>query len=110
MARIATYGDLRADGEALRRRLVSLTVSVDEVSSLVGDIRTWETRVASAVSVRNPKHSAEFRVRSGPFQRLLGDGSLPDRLTFRAHILETGAASYRLRTSQGKRKEGPPAA
>jgi DNA replication protein DnaC len=33
-----------------------------------------------------------------------------DRLTFRAHILETGTASYRLRTSQGKRKEGPPAA
>jgi hypothetical protein len=29
------------------------------------------------VSVRNPKHSAEFRVRSGPFQRLLGDGWLP---------------------------------
>ena len=33
-----------------------------------------------------------------------------DRLTFRAHILETGSASYRLRTSQAKRKEGPPAA
>ena len=33
-----------------------------------------------------------------------------DRLTFRAHILETGTSSYRLRTSQGKRKEGPPAA
>jgi len=33
-----------------------------------------------------------------------------DRLTFRAHILETGSSSYRLRTSQAKRKEGPPAA
>lgn len=33
-----------------------------------------------------------------------------DRLTFRAHILETGASSYRLRTSQAKRKEGLPAA
>jgi DNA replication protein DnaC len=33
-----------------------------------------------------------------------------DRLTFRAHILETGSSSYRLRTSQGKRKEGSPAA
>lgn len=33
-----------------------------------------------------------------------------DRLTFRAHILETGTSSYRLRTSQGKRKEGSPAA
>jgi len=33
-----------------------------------------------------------------------------DRLTLRAHILETGAASYRLRTSQAKRKEAPPAA
>ncbi len=32
-----------------------------------------------------------------------------DRLTFRAHILETGSASYRLRTSQTKRKEGSPA-
>ena len=37
-------------------------------------------------------------------------GAVVDRLTFRAHILETGASSYRLRTSQGKRKEGPPAA
>ena len=37
-------------------------------------------------------------------------GAVVDRLTFRAHILETGAASYRLRTSHGKRKEGPPAA
>ncbi len=37
-------------------------------------------------------------------------GAVVDRLTFRAHILETGAASYRLRTSQTKRKEGPPAA
>jgi DNA replication protein DnaC len=36
-------------------------------------------------------------------------GAVVDRLTFRAHILETGAASYRLRTSHGKRKEGPPA-
>jgi DNA replication protein DnaC len=36
-------------------------------------------------------------------------GAVVDRLTFRAHILETGAASYRLRTSQGKRKEGPQA-
>ena len=33
-----------------------------------------------------------------------------DRLTFRAHILETGTSSYRLRTSQATRKEGPPAA
>lgn len=33
-----------------------------------------------------------------------------DRLTFRAHILETGSSSYRLRTSQAKRKEAPPAA
>ncbi len=33
-----------------------------------------------------------------------------DRLTFRAHILETGSSSYRLRTSQAKRKEGSPAA
>jgi len=33
-----------------------------------------------------------------------------DRLTFRAHILETGASSYRLRTSQAKRKEASPAA
>jgi DNA replication protein DnaC len=32
-----------------------------------------------------------------------------DRLTFRAHILETGSASYRLRTSQTKRKEAAPA-
>ena len=32
-----------------------------------------------------------------------------DRLTFRAHILETGSASYRLRTSQTKRKEAVPA-
>jgi DNA replication protein DnaC len=32
-----------------------------------------------------------------------------DRLTFRAHILETGSASYRLRTSQTRRKEGSPA-
>jgi hypothetical protein len=69
--------NLPADGEVLRRRLVSLTVSVHEVGSLVGDIRRWETRVATVVSVRNPKHSAEFRVRSGPFQRLLGDGWLP---------------------------------
>ena len=37
-------------------------------------------------------------------------GAVVDRLTFRAHILETGAASYRLRTSHGKRKEAPPAA
>jgi hypothetical protein len=37
-------------------------------------------------------------------------GAVVDRLTLRAHILETGAASYRLRTSQTKRKEGPPAA
>ena len=29
-----------------------------------------------------------------------------DRLTFRAHILETDTSSYRLRTSQAKRKEG----
>lgn len=36
-------------------------------------------------------------------------GAVVDRLTFRAHILETGSASYRLRTSQGKRKEGSPA-
>lgn len=34
-------------------------------------------------------------------------GAVVDRLTFRAHILETGASSYRLRTSQGKRKEAP---
>jgi DNA replication protein DnaC len=33
-----------------------------------------------------------------------------DRLTYRAYILETGSSSYRLRTSQAKRKEGPPAA
>ncbi len=33
-----------------------------------------------------------------------------DRLTFRAHILETGTSSYRLRTSRAKRKEAPPAA
>jgi DNA replication protein DnaC len=33
-----------------------------------------------------------------------------DRLTFRAHILETGTSSYRLRTSQAKRKEAPPEA
>ncbi|MHB8399923.1 MAG: hypothetical protein ACYDCI_13495 [Candidatus Limnocylindrales bacterium] len=34
-----------------------------------------------------------------------------DRLAFRAHILETGSSSYRLRTSQAKRREkGPPAA
>ena len=33
-----------------------------------------------------------------------------DRLTFRAHILETGSSSYRLRTSQAKRKEAPPTA
>jgi len=37
-------------------------------------------------------------------------GAVVDRLTFRAHILETGSASYRLRTSRSKRKEGPPAA
>jgi DNA replication protein DnaC len=37
-------------------------------------------------------------------------GAVVDRLTFRAHILETGTSSYRLRTSQGKRREGPPAA
>ena len=37
-------------------------------------------------------------------------GAVVDRLTFRAHILETGAASYRLRTSHAKRKEAPPAA
>ena len=36
-------------------------------------------------------------------------GAVVDRLTFRAHILETGASSYRLRTSQEKRKEGSPA-
>lgn len=33
-----------------------------------------------------------------------------DRLTFRAHILETGTSSYRLRTSQSRRREAPPAA
>lgn len=33
-----------------------------------------------------------------------------DRLTFRAHILETGSSSYRLRVSQRKRKEASPAA
>lgn len=33
-----------------------------------------------------------------------------DRLTFRAHILETGSSSYRLRTSRAKRKEEAPAA
>jgi DNA replication protein DnaC len=32
-----------------------------------------------------------------------------DRLTFRAHILETGSASYRLRTTTGKAKGGGPA-
>jgi len=32
-----------------------------------------------------------------------------DRLTFRAHILETGSSSYRLRTSRARRKEGSPA-
>jgi DNA replication protein DnaC len=32
-----------------------------------------------------------------------------DRLTFRAHILETGAESYRLRASRTKRKGGAPA-
>src|SRR5450759_2541379 len=37
-------------------------------------------------------------------------GAVVDRLTFRAHILETGSASYRLRTSHAKRKEAPPAA
>jgi DNA replication protein DnaC len=33
-----------------------------------------------------------------------------DRLTFRAHILETGTESYRLRASRTKRKGGAPAA
>jgi DNA replication protein DnaC len=33
-----------------------------------------------------------------------------DRLTFRAHILETGSASYRLRATQVTKKGGPPPA
>lgn len=37
-------------------------------------------------------------------------GAVVDRLTFQAHIPETGDPSYRLRASQTRRKEGPPAA
>jgi DNA replication protein DnaC len=37
-------------------------------------------------------------------------GAVVDRLTFRAHILETGSESYRLRASRAKRKAGAPAA
>ena len=36
-------------------------------------------------------------------------GAVVDRLTFRAHILETGSESYRLRASRTKRKGGAPA-
>jgi DNA replication protein DnaC len=37
-------------------------------------------------------------------------GAVVDRLTFRAHILETGSESYRLRAARTKRKAGAPAA
>jgi len=37
-------------------------------------------------------------------------GAVVDRLTFRAHILETGSQSYRLRAARTKRKAGAPAA
>ena len=91
----------------------SLTVSVDELGSLVGDIRTWETRVASTISVRNPEHSAELWVRSGPFQRLLGDGWLPvpgwqgqldDSLVEWLHALER---VRQLSRAERRRSNGP---
>ena len=72
-----TYGDLRVDGEMLRRRLGEIIVSTDLVEALVRDIRGWQLRCATAVAVRNPKVAATFRIETGPTQRLFGDDWLP---------------------------------
>ncbi len=69
----------------------------------------------SSPSARSEPRSPSLRTRpSSEWGQTFTDPRLAaavvDRLTFRAHILETGTASYRLRTSQGKQKEGPPAA
>jgi len=73
MARTPTYGDLAADGQALRRRLSELIVSADRADELVRDIRVWELRCATTVAVRNPGLVAAFRVETGSIQRLMGD-------------------------------------
>ncbi len=72
---------------------LSLTPA-DELTAAVRSRITHRAYLAELLSFTNPRLAA----------------AVVDWHPFRAHILETDRSAYRLRTSQAKRKEGPPAA
>jgi hypothetical protein len=74
-------------------------------AELLFQVLTERDEWASIAVASNARFSEWGQTFSDP--RLAG--AVVDRLTLRAHILETGASSYRLRTSQARPKEGPPA-
>lgn len=74
-------------------------------AELLFQVLTERDERASIAVASNAPFSEWGRTFSDP--RLAA--AVVDRLTFRAHILETGTSSYRLRTSRAKRKEGMPA-
>jgi hypothetical protein len=77
MAQVPSYHDLQADGATLRIRLADLDVSLDSIVELLHAVRGWQSRCRDGVAVRSPRHSAEFRVETGPLQRLVGDDWMP---------------------------------
>jgi hypothetical protein len=83
-----------------------------ELSNVVGrfgrlDLLCLEELAPRSAGCRAALPGLDRAGRVGSDPRLAG--AVVDRLTLRAHILETGASSYRLRTSQARPKEGPPA-
>jgi hypothetical protein len=61
-------------------------------------------RVREIAEYRRTKGSPELRMgQCVPRPRLVA--AIDDRVTFNAHILETGTQSYRLRTSKGTARE-----
>ena len=72
MARAASYHDLQAEGAPLRTRLASLDGSLAVFSEYLRAVRGWQERCQTAVAFRSPRDSAEFRIATGPVQRLIG--------------------------------------
>ncbi|MGH2465312.1 MAG: hypothetical protein ACRDGI_07620 [Candidatus Limnocylindrales bacterium] len=77
MARAASYGDLRGEGETLRTRLERVIPDGPPVETLIREVRVWQLRCAVAVAIRSPRLVSEFRSRAGDLQELTGHGWVP---------------------------------